>query len=127
MRMYRSILAVLASTVLAPMVAGAGLTQAIGSYGLYLAEDQNLDRGVHFVHSDRDLGYFGDEASSVRNEDSVAWVLFDDDGYRDRRFCIRPEETVNNLHASPWKFGDKTSSILRLADESCRSYPAFYG
>jgi hypothetical protein len=99
-------------------------TSALAS--LQLARNQGLS-GVHtYSGSQADLGHFGDEASSVKNTDrSNAWVLYDDDNYRDRRFCIRPNQTINNLHDSRWRFGDKISSVKRLGSSSCRGYPTF--
>ncbi|WP_204043928.1 hypothetical protein [Acrocarpospora phusangensis] len=70
--------------------------------------------------------YYSDKISAIRNYDSVAWVLFDDKYYEDRRFCIRPGESVPDLGAPQWKFNDKTSSVLRLTTASCAGYPAFY-
>ena len=70
--------------------------------------------------------YYSDKISSIRNLDSVAWVLFDDKNYQDRRYCIRPGESVPDLGAPMWKFNDKTSSVLRLTTASCTGYPAFY-
>ena len=40
---------------------------------------------------------FGDMASAVRNVSSVAYVLYDDTGYSDRRYCIRAGESISNL------------------------------
>lgn len=66
---------------------------------------------------------FGDRASLARNIGTVAWVLFDDAGYSDRAFCIRPGRVVD-LHASR-SFGDKTSSIRQLSTSSCGGYTEF--
>lgn len=68
---------------------------------------------------------FGDMASSVRNVSSVAYVLYDDTGYSDRRYCIRAGESISNLHNDAWNFGDKISSVKRLGSNSCAGYPRF--
>lgn len=68
---------------------------------------------------------FNDLTSSVYNQDSVAWVLYDDTGYQDRRYCIAPGQRISNLHNDAWKFGDKISSAKRLTTASCGNYPTF--
>ncbi|WP_062348870.1 hypothetical protein [Herbidospora yilanensis] len=69
---------------------------------------------------------FNDKTSSLINNDWRAWVVFDDKNYQDRRYCIRPGETVPNLSAQQFKFNDKISSALRLEGASCAGYPAFF-
>jgi hypothetical protein len=86
-----------------------------GSVYITSSSDSNLDDGLQA----------GDEASSVHNGTTVAWVLFDDAGYADRRYCIRPGQRVANLHAQAWNFGDKISSVRRLGTASCSGYPQF--
>lgn len=100
-------------------------TSAMAS--LRMARNQGQSGEVHtYSGSQADLGHFGDEASSVKNTDaSHAWVLYDDDNYKDRRFCIRPNQSINNLHDSRWNFGDKISSVKRLKSSSCAGYPTF--
>ncbi|GAA2904811.1 hypothetical protein GCM10010517_70930 [Streptosporangium fragile] len=72
-------------------------------------------------------GYtWNDMAASVKNTDDVAWVLYDDSDYRDRRFCLRSGESVTWLEHEQWRFNKKTSSIRRLTLNSCVGYPAFY-
>lgn len=83
---------------------------------------------VSLYSSDSNLWWnkgFGDLASSVKNNSSVAWVLYDDSGYGDRRYCIRAGETISNLHNSAWNFGDKISSVKELGSDSCSGYPRF--
>ncbi len=94
---------------------------------LRLGHDQNLG-GENYTYStsNRNLGGPGDEASSARNESDSAWVLYDDTGFRDRRYCIRPGEYVRDLHNEQWNFGDKISSVRRLSTSSCRGYPTFF-
>ena len=100
-------------------------TSALAS--LRLASDQRMQGDARtYNRSEENLGGFGDEASSVQNTDrSRAWVLYDDKDYGDRRFCIRPNQTINNLHSAQWRFGDKISSVRRLGTSSCRGYPTF--
>lgn len=71
---------------------------------------------------------WSDEASSVKNNDTVAWVLFDDRSFdkADRHFCLRSGQQVFNLGSGPWKFNDKTSSIKRLRTDDCSGFPTFY-
>jgi len=91
---------------------------------LCLWDDINYkDRRKEFTASNNDLNSvdFGDKTSSVNNASSVAWVLFDDHGYNDTRFCIRPHGKVADLHA--YGFNDKTSSVMKLATASCANYP----
>jgi len=107
--------------------AGASTPAQASTAGLFAANDswyQGFSGTITETWSN--LGYDSDKYSSVRNEDSVAWVLFDDKYFRDRRFCIRPGESVPDLGAPLWKFNDKTSSVLRLSTASCEGYPAFY-
>lgn len=67
-----------------------------------------------------------DSTSSVANYSSVAWVLYDDRYFEDRRYCIRPGERVERLGDAPWKFNDKISSIKKLSGPGCEGYPPFY-
>lgn len=68
---------------------------------------------------------FSDKASSVKNYTSSAWVLYDDRGYGDRHYCIRPGQVINDLHYRAWNFGDKISSLRRLGTRSCAGHPTF--
>ena len=80
-----------------------------------------------YWHSDPAMSYgTSDKASSVKNYDDVAWVLFDDKQYRDRRYCIRPGEEVARLGADALRFNDKISSVYRMPTADCGQYPAFY-
>lgn len=68
---------------------------------------------------------FNDKTSRVKNQYACsAWVLYDDKNYEDRRYCIKPGQEID-LHDSRWNFGDKISSIKRLATRSCSGYPTF--
>ena len=85
---------------------------------------------ISLYSSDSNLWWnkgFGDVASSVKNPSSsaVAWVLYDDTGYGDRHYCIRPGQSISNLGADAWKFGDKISSVKELGTASCAGYPTF--
>nr|WP_062331104.1 hypothetical protein [Herbidospora sakaeratensis] len=73
-----------------------------------------------------ELPLFNDETSSLTNNDWNAWVVYDDKDYQDRRYCVRPGETVPNLSAQQFKFNDKISSARRLESASCAGYPAFF-
>ncbi len=97
---------------------------------LWLGEHQNMGgRNCGYASSRPNLNKafcrFGDKASSVDNRSSSAWVLYDDSGYKDRRYCISPGQRINDLHAQAWKFGDKISAIKRLSGTSCAGYPTF--
>jgi hypothetical protein len=109
------------------IVALLGLSSTSALASLQLASDQRLQGDERTYSGDKDdLGSFGDKASSVKNTDRAnAWVLYDDDHYGDRRFCIRPGQTINNLHDPRWRFGDKISSVNRLGTRSCSGYPTF--
>ncbi|MGJ6968365.1 peptidase inhibitor family I36 protein [Streptosporangium sp. G11] len=121
----------------------AGATMVAASLGLWGAASPALaeERGLRlYIGSEfesvneiwgssvANLGSYdwNDRASSVRNSDDVAWVLYDDSGFSDRRFCLRAGESVRRLGADPYKFNDKTSAIKRLTTNSCAGYPAFY-
>ncbi|MFG1996309.1 peptidase inhibitor family I36 protein [Actinoplanes sp. NPDC048988] len=68
---------------------------------------------------------FNDKASRVWNKyDCRAWVLYDDNQFEDRHYCIRPNQTVD-LHLEKWNFGDKISSVKKLTGKSCSGYPTF--
>lgn len=63
---------------------------------------------------------FGDKTSSVKNASKVAWVLYDDHGYSDTHYCIKPGHAASNLGS--YGFNDKTSSAKRLSTSSCSGY-----
>lgn len=95
---------------------------------LYLFDDAWYE-DIYDVFDDNDGNFdfwSNDEASSAKNYSGVAWVLYDDTYYRDRRFCIRPGEEVPDLGAPAYKFNDKISSVKKLATASCEGHPAFY-
>jgi hypothetical protein len=84
--------------------------------------------GVGWGRKDSDYNFSfwrNDEASSARNNTSVAWVLYDDTYFEDRRFCILPHQEVPDLGAPAYKFNDKISSVEKLATGSCAGYPTF--
>ena len=78
------------------------------------------DRRKRFTvsHDDMNDFDFGDKASAVKNRTSDAWVIYDDDGYDDRNYCIPAGGTVRSL-GDKWSFNDKTSSVERLSRASC--------
>jgi hypothetical protein len=114
---------------------GAPASAQVEPIALKLFEDSGYI-GAHveyFFDSWSDLAdhrdwNWSDEASSVQNNDTVAWVLYDDDGFYtgDRHFCLHAGQRVSNLGRGPWKFNDKTSSIKRLRVNDCSGYPTFY-
>ena len=113
-----------AASVLVPLQAQA----ATGN--LWLGENQSMGgKNCGWAASQPDLSKtfcsFGDKASSVWNGSDNAWVLYDDAGYGDRRYCITAGGRISNLHDSRWNFGDKISSIKRLSGNSCAGYPTF--
>ncbi|WP_062435791.1 peptidase inhibitor family I36 protein [Herbidospora daliensis] len=84
-------------------------------------------RSIVLTQPTSHLGGDSDEATSIINNDGVAWVLYDDDSYGDRRYCIRPGESVLNLGDDRWKFNDKITSALPLESASCGKFPPFFG
>jgi Prokaryotic phospholipase A2/Peptidase inhibitor family I36 len=89
--------------------------------GLCLFDDTNYeDRRVRLTSSEDNFNDidFGDKTSSVKNASGYAWVIFDDSGYRDRKYCIAAGDQVSSLGAT-WDFNDKTSSAARLTTASC--------
>jgi hypothetical protein len=125
MRKRLASLIVASAALLSPLALAAPAEATLE--GLLLGEHQNLDSPRFYANSERNLRGFSDETSSIRNESPVAWVLFDDREFEDRRYCIRPGEQVDDLHDRTWRFGDKTSSIMRLTSASCAGFPAFFG
>ncbi|MET9552267.1 hypothetical protein [Streptomyces sp. NPDC006645] len=112
---------VLSTLALAPTVQADALAGP-----LVLGEHQDLGGAQwNYTSSQTRLGSAGDRASSVRNRDVVAWVLYDDTGHADRHYCIPAGGYIPNLHDGRWNFGDKTSSVKRLGSNSCRGYPTF--
>ncbi|WP_214108032.1 hypothetical protein [Acrocarpospora catenulata] len=116
-----------AAAVFASVVATSQPAQA-SFHGLWNADNSwyQGDSRIFTTSKDALPSYYSDKISSIRNLDSVAWVLFDDKYYQDRRFCIRPGESVPDLGAPMWKFNDKTSSVMRLNTASCSGYVPFY-
>lgn len=112
---------VFAALALAPTVQADALAGP-----LVLGEHQDLGGAQwNYTGSETRLGSAGDKASSVKNRDVVAWVLYDDTNHGDRHFCIGATGYIPNLHDSKWNFGDKISSVKRLSSNSCRGYPTF--
>jgi hypothetical protein len=82
---------------------------------LCLWHNQNFESTLfHRVASSSGLGSNSDEAHSVFNNSQNAWILYDDSGFSDRRFCVRPGTRVSDLGSQAVKFGDKISSVQRL-------------
>lgn len=89
---------------------------------LCLFDDHDYeDRRITLGSSEDDMNDvdFGDKTSSVQNKTSVSWVLYDDDSYEDRAFCIKPGVSVPDFGADAYKFNDKTSSARRLGSAKC--------
>jgi hypothetical protein len=92
-----------------------------------LGQDQNL-RGTNwtFTASDSNLsGQGGDSASSIKNDDSRAWVVYEHDTFRGRGYCINTGIEEFDLHRGILGFGDKISSVRRLSTSSCAGFPSF--
>lgn len=79
------------------------------------------DRRLTLKSSEDDMNDvdFGDKTSSVMNRTGRAWVLYDDNDYEDRAFCIPPGVSVRDFGIDSLKFNDKTSSAKRLSSEKC--------
>lgn len=99
-----------------------------GQTGLHLGEHQFLRGEVRvFTYGTGDLQGFSDEASSVYNNSSEYWILFDDKSYvGGNNYCIRPGEYVYDLHQ--FKFGDKISSVGKAWPQSmgCTGWRTFF-
>jgi Peptidase inhibitor family I36 len=80
-------------------------------------------RSTFFSLSDSEshLGGNSDEAHSVWNRSTVAWILYDDNTFdeSDRHFCIRPGHRNRDIGAPAYKFGDKITSAKRLDTSWC--------
>jgi hypothetical protein len=98
-----------------------------GSNRVILGQNQNL-RGTNwaFTANDSNLaGQGGDSASSIKNDDSRAWVVYEHDTFGGRGYCINTGILVIDLHRSILSFGDKISSVRRLNTSSCAGFPSF--
>lgn len=119
----------IATAVLAIGLSAAPNEVDAGWYPLRLWEHTNYNGvDINLYESYSELRWskgFNDLTSSAYNLDSVAWVLYDDTNYGDRRYCIEPGQKIANLHAAAWNFGDKISSAKRLSTASCGNYPRF--
>lgn len=60
---------------------------------------------------------FSDQADSVKNTDTVAWALYEDENYQDTRVCIAAGAYLSSLDAK--KIGDNVDSIRRLTTKTC--------
>ncbi|GAB3817715.1 peptidase inhibitor family I36 protein [Kribbella italica] len=78
---------------------------------------------IPYVKNEPHLGSNSDEAHSVYNNGSVAWLLHDDDNYSrsDTFFCIRAGQYTSDLGQPAYKFGDKITSISKLPNNNCPS------
>lgn len=122
-----------ATAVITACVAAAATvvtaTPSSASYSPITLHEHTGYRGysINLWSSDSNLWNrsFSDATSSVENKSAVAWVLYDDSGYSDRRYCIKPGQTISNLGADAWKFNDKISSVKELGSASCGNYPTF--
>jgi Beta/Gamma crystallin len=98
-----------------------------GSNRVILGRHQSLG-GTNwtFTASDSNIsGQGGDEASSLSNNDSRAWVVYEHDTFGGRGYCINTGREVSDLHSGIFGFGDKISSVRRLGTSSCFGFPSF--
>jgi hypothetical protein len=124
-KIIRGLIAAVAAVAAAMATAPASQADTRAA-GLLLGQHQNLGGSVWYFSDNRaDIGSAGDKASSARNDDTVAWLLFDDKNFSDRRYCLAPRHYVKDLHYASWNFGDKISSVKRLTTSSCSGYPTF--
>ncbi|NEY32592.1 hypothetical protein GTU99_10375 [Streptomyces sp. PRKS01-65] len=124
-KIVRGLIAVVAAVATA-MVTAPASHAGTRAAGLLLGQHQNLGGSVwYFPGSKADIGSAGDKASSAKNDDTVAWLLFDDKNFSDRRYCLAPGYYVKDLHFGSWNFGDKISSVKRLTTSSCSGHPTF--
>jgi Peptidase inhibitor family I36 len=79
--------------------------------------------------SDGDLGSNSDEAHSLYNRTGYNWIVYDDKNYStgDRRFCVVKGARAANLGSSTFKFGDKISSVKKLAGACPAEIPRITG
>jgi hypothetical protein len=127
--MTRTLRALLSATALATVTLATVAAPAHADGGFLVLYTDSLFKGDPLVYwqSDPAMSYWSsDKASSVRNHDSVAWVLFDDKQYRDRRFCIRPGKEMAYLGAEAYRFNDKISSVRRMPTADCEGHPEFW-
>ena len=115
-----------AAAVATPTAAQAVKQECDNIFALCMWHNQNYG-GTRFTPADSvdHLGGDSDEAHSVWNHTTVAWVLFDDDDFdtNDRHFCIPAGVSHPNLGAAPYKFGDKITSVQRLETNNCGNLP----
>jgi hypothetical protein len=104
--------------------------QAVTPTGyLTLHQDQYQGGAVRILpvsHPKLKNAGFNDKASSVYNRTPNAWVVYEDTGYQGDRWCIRPGESVDDLHLNPWRFGDEISAVKQLTGPSCYPYRTFF-
>lgn len=127
--MRRTLRTLLSAAVLVAAAPTALAAPAHADTGPLVLYTDSLFEGypLTYWHSDPAMSYgTSDKASSVRNYDNVAWVLFDDKHYQDRRYCIRPGEEVALLGVDGLRFNDKISSVYQMPTADCGRYPAFY-
>lgn len=114
------------ATVVTPAVVGTPAQADIAQCGSNLMcfwHDQGFGgRFFSLTASDAHLGSHSDEAHSVYNRTGVAWVLYDDENFRDTHWCIPPGVRNRDIGASPYRFGDKITSARRLGVRTCESY-----
>jgi Beta/Gamma crystallin len=119
-----------AALALSSMLVGGAATARAADPVLVLGQNQNLS-GTNwaFTGSDSNLsGQGGDQASSIKNNDPLnAWVVYENDSFGGRGYCIDPGELVTNLHISILNFGDRISSVEQLGQAKCTFRPEFFG
>nr|WP_083977571.1 beta/gamma crystallin-related protein [Herbidospora sakaeratensis] len=126
--MRRLMLTLAAGAVVLGSAAGPVRAEPIGIPYLVMFHDEYFrGRQIVVTQATSHLDGDSDEASSVINNDGVAWVLYDDESYGDRRYCVRPGESVLDLGDDRWKFNDKITSALPLKSAGCGTFPPFHG
>jgi hypothetical protein len=121
----RLVIAAAIATTALTATAAAVPAQAAGP--LVLGQNQSLG-GLNwtFTSNNTDIASTGgDRASSIRNDDVVAWVVYQHDTYRGRAYCILPGQEIWDLHEQQWQFGDMISSVRRRPDATCHDNPMF--
>jgi len=83
---------------------------------------QNAYRGEYnrYTNNFNDLQSNSDEWNSIRNRSKVAWLVFEDEGYKGTVRCIRPGKGSRNLKSVDLK--DKISSIKKRTVANCSDY-----
>lgn len=109
-----------AALVIAPPAANAAYGDcASGALCMY-HNQSGSGTIIRYTSSVESMGSNSDEASSVYNRSSVAWILYDDSSFQDRRVCILSGDRVGDL--GDIQFNDKISSVQKRGSNSCSGY-----